>query len=111
MKHNGTVRVVVSIVLLLMLSSCATWKQQVKDTLNPLLGELTYNDAVTRWGPPDQKEQLDDGRMVAVWVFSQETLAESFILTGLPAYRTITDKMTLTFDDQGILIKWRYNRQ
>ena len=91
-------------------ASCASAKRQMEQTWNPRLGVYTYAAAVSSMGPPAAKEQLGDG-VVATWTFQQQTMAESYVLTGLPAYRTLTDRLTLTFDANNVLRQWSWQRQ
>jgi hypothetical protein len=57
--------VLLSLMLWLMLfSGCAT--QKIDWT--PRVGKFTYDQSVVELGPPDKKEKLQDGTVVAEWL-------------------------------------------
>ena len=56
---------------------CAT--QQVNWAA--LVGNYTYDQAVLNYGPPDKKEKLDDGTIVAEWL-TQHSYAQTYASVG-----------------------------
>ncbi|HEX2198488.1 MAG TPA: hypothetical protein VHG88_07700 [Burkholderiales bacterium] len=54
----------------LLLSSCATLEQELDEVKSAWQG-ASYDEVVTRWGPPARSAMLSDGRQTHTWV-SQE---------------------------------------
>ncbi len=54
----------------LLLSSCATLEQELDEVKSAWQG-ASYDEVVTRWGPPARSATLSDGRQTHTWV-SQE---------------------------------------
>lgn len=55
------------------------------------VGNYTYDDAVRDYGPPDNSEALGNGSRVSSWTTS--------------VGRNWIDKLILTFDENGVLVR------
>lgn len=90
--------------------------KQYKEQLDPSIGKMTKDDYIKAWGPPESTTAVSDGE-VCVWRFSYGTRA---FASGTQhwAYSTGTqwsharahemyDKLTMTFNRNGVLQTWR----
>ena len=81
------------------------------------IGTYTYAEAVGEYGPPDNKETLDGGVLVASWVSTRRSESKSRpvknLYTGEVMYHRTTGggvkvkKTILTFDADKKLQAWR----
>ncbi len=69
---------------------------KLNDTWSARIGNYTYSETITQFGPPDKKETLDNDSLVATWIRSWD-------------YRSIRygSNLHLVFNNKKILVKWR----
>lgn len=82
--------------------------KQYKEQLDPSIGKMTKDDYIKAWGPPLSTTPVSDGE-VCVWHFSYGTRAVaggSQYIVNVSAHE-MYDKLTLTFDNDGVLDTWR----
>jgi hypothetical protein len=60
-------------VLYLFVAGCST-RPPLAGQLDAGVGAWTYNDALERFGPPEQKQVLADGTVVSRWVMTRPTI-------------------------------------
>ncbi len=110
------------LVVIVLVSGCAAMqaKSQLKnysDMLNPILGVATKRDITARFGMPTRTASIGNGE---VWEFHQSFGIRGGFSSYTPqspnAYgptythgqsREVYDKVTLIFDENGILQNWR----
>ena len=88
--------------------SCTTVRMH--DTYDPLVGILTYDDAIIRLGPPTSSATITDG-VVCRWV-----LKHTSHVVGIPAGTDTvytghiqTKSLTMVFK-KGVMVSWKYGR-
>ena len=82
--------------------------EQYKEQLDPSIGRVTKDDYIKAWGPPQSTTAVSDGE-VCVWHFSYGTRAVaggSQYVVSARAHE-VYDKLTMTFDKDGVLQTWR----
>lgn len=115
MSKNGW-RVVLASVCLVscsMFLGCAQMavKKSIKhyeEQLNPAIGKTTKDGFIKAWGPPNSTTTVKDGE-VCVWHFSYGTRAvaggNQYVATARA--HEMYDKLTMIFNDKGMLQSWR----
>jgi hypothetical protein len=80
------------------------------DTYDPLVGKLTYDDAVIRLGPPTSSAQITDG-IVCQWVLKHNMAAVAMPAGTNTVYAggIRTKQLTMVFK-KGIMVSWQYGR-
>ena|ERR1035437_8981485 len=85
------------------------------------LGNYTFDQAVTEFGPPDKQAKLSDGKTIAEWItrynnggtmmvgsgFYGRPGGVGFVQTTGPSY--YESKLRLTFNTNNILAAWSKN--
>ena len=112
-------KIAIMIMAALLVAACAVASKQMEEAWNPRLGNYTYEQAVSTYGPPAAKEVLTNSKTVATWVRGHRgtstTVPVTNLYTGEYMYSTTvdnsyTDILTLTFDPQGVLEWWVWER-
>lgn len=85
---------------------CATKKalKAYRERFEAEVGNANYDGYVELWGPPDAKEHISSG-WVAQWHHSYGVRAVGG--QNWARAHEMHDNVTLTFDEEGILKKWR----
>jgi hypothetical protein len=116
MKTNFTLTLFLFLAVAMLVAGCAThridWKSRV--------GNYTFDQAVTEFGPPDKQAKLSDGRLVAEWVTRYSNGGTMMIGSGFygrpggvgvvqttPSY--YESKLRLTFHTNNVLAAWAKN--
>jgi hypothetical protein len=60
---------------------------------------LTYEDAIQRYGPPDQEKQMKSGSLVCTWVQTEGVWTAS----NGKVFGGTTSKMVIFFDQNGMM--------
>lgn len=100
--------------------ACASTSWRGED-ISKYKGEMTYHQAVKKWGAPDSKKRLKNGNLVAKWNYTNVYM----LPRNFPTYRpsgsyfytpyldmqmtrqTVTEKLILTFNKNDILTNWQ----
>ncbi len=77
LRNSLRISLSVGLVVAGVLAGCAT-----APDWSPRVGHYAYDDAVKEYGPPDRKETLTDGTVVADWLISTRHI----ISTPAPGY-------------------------
>lgn len=66
-KHINLISAIIAaLYVCLILQACAT-NEMTGGNLKPLVGKTTYEEIVTKYGPPASKEKLSNGKIMASW--------------------------------------------
>ena len=100
------------LVAALLLAGCATHRVD----WNARVGNYTFDQAVTEYGPPDKQAHLSDGKLVAEWVsrHSSGSVAVGTGFYGYPGGVGIVQSspnyyesiLRLTFNTNNVLTAW-----
>lgn len=102
--------------LLSLIVGCAA--QQVKNNLDPLLGNATYEHFVQTMGPPTSREQVSSDTFVAMWITTSSYSAPGYATynaytTTINTYgggvRSLTEKLVATFRN-GVFVSYTWQR-
>lgn len=82
--------------------------KQYKEQLGPEIGKATKDDYIKAWGPPRSTTSISDGK-VCVWYFSYGTRAYASGSRYAVSARAheMYDRLTMTFDKNGVLQQYR----
>jgi hypothetical protein len=112
MKRIPKARALLGLLAALMIAGCAheiDWRSRV--------GQYTFDQAVTEFGPPDKQARLSDGELVAEWVRryyngGTATVGAGYygspgpagVMAAGPVYYEST--LRLTFSTNNVLSSW-----
>ena len=116
MKINSALTILVFAAAAILFAGCAThridWKARV--------GNYTFDQAITEFGPPDKQAKLSDGKLVAEWITRYSGGGIVAVGTGYyrypgsvgfvqttPSY--YESKLRLTFTTNHTLAAWSKN--
>ena len=96
-----------------LLAGCATHRVD----WNARVGNYTFDQAVTEFGPPDKQARLSDGKLVAEWISRYSSGSSVAIGTGFYGYpggvgivqttpNYYESKLRLTFSTNNVLAAW-----
>lgn len=90
--------------------------KQYKEQLDPAIGRMAKDDYIKAWGPPQSTTAVSDGE-VCVWRISygfrtlgtgsQHLLYSSTYQFQQQSSHEMYDKLTMTFNKNGVLQTWR----
>ncbi len=83
---------------LVLIVGCTTAAQKKEAYWNSQIGQAKYNDVVAKLGPPEAKETLSDGSLVAKWVRTAYGTTRSIASTD-----NWTEELILQFSPNGVL--------
>ena len=97
----------------ILLAGCATHRID----WNSRVGNYTFDQAVTEFGPPDKQARLSNGQLVAEWVSRYETGSTAVVGTGYYGYPGgvgivqtspgyYESRLRLTFNTNNVLTAW-----
>lgn len=95
----STVSVLVLFVFIASLNGCTSAAKKKEAYWNSQVGQAKYNDVVAQLGPPDAKETLSDGSVVAKWIRISTYAGASRVAR----YDSWTEELVMRFSPGGIL--------
>ncbi len=90
--------VLVLFALIAFMTGCTTAAKEKRAYWNSEIGRATYNDVVAQLGPPEAKETLSDGSLVAKWVRTAYGTTRA-----IAASDNWTEELVLRFSPGGVL--------
>ena len=94
------VPVLVFFVIIASINACTSAAKQKEAYWNSQIGQAKYNDVVAQLGPPEAKETLSDGSIVAKWVRTTYGTTRSAAMSD-----NWTEELVLMFSPSGILTR------
>jgi len=92
------VPVLVFFVIIASINGCTSAAKQKEAYWNSQIGQAKYNDVVAQLGPPEAKETLSDGSLVAKWVRTSYGTTRSAASSD-----NWTEELVLKFSAGGLL--------
>lgn len=113
MKVNAAVKFIAGLVLAMVAVGCATHRID----WNSRIGNYTFDQAITEFGPPDKQAHMSDGRLVAEWVSRYSGGGTAVVGAGFYGYpggvgviqttpSYYESRLRLTFGTNNMLAAW-----
>ena len=96
---------ILSVTVAVLATGCASVGKKKGDHWNSQVGKAKYKDVVSELGPPNSKETLSDGAVVAKWVRSYAGWSANDPQITAPGSSIWTDELIMTFSSDGTLTK------